>query len=101
MTDKYAMVVYDWLTPNASLPPMRGNWLFIPAYRSIFAKTTHSQQTFIFILNMGIKELRTALKVDLNRPAKDQPGLHVWLRTLYTWQRVDQLTFFLEPLASR
>ncbi|RJE21369.1 formamidase [Aspergillus sclerotialis] len=25
---------------------------------------------------MGTKEIRTALKVDLNRPAKDQPGLH-------------------------
>lgn len=28
-------------------------------------------------LKMGIKEIRTALKVDLNKHARDQPGLHV------------------------
>jgi formamidase len=26
---------------------------------------------------MGIKGIRTALKVDLEKPARDQPGLHV------------------------
>jgi len=26
---------------------------------------------------MGIKGIRTALKVDLDKPARDQPGLHV------------------------
>lgn len=26
---------------------------------------------------MGVKEIRTALKVDLNTPADQQPGLHV------------------------
>jgi hypothetical protein len=28
---------------------------------------------------MGIKEIRTALKVDLNKHAREQPGLHVSL----------------------
>lgn len=28
-------------------------------------------------LKMGVKEIRTALKVDLNKHARDQPGLHV------------------------
>jgi hypothetical protein len=33
---------------------------------------------------MGIKGIRTALKVDLNKPASEQPGLHVssYIRTL-------------------
>lgn len=26
---------------------------------------------------MGLNEIRTALKVDLKKPAADQPGLHV------------------------
>jgi hypothetical protein len=29
---------------------------------------------------MGIKEIRTALKVDLNKHAREQPGLHVRLK---------------------
>lgn len=28
-------------------------------------------------INMGIKGIRTALKVDLNKPAREQSGLHV------------------------
>jgi hypothetical protein len=28
---------------------------------------------------MGLKGIRTALKVDLNKPAREQPGLHVRL----------------------
>lgn len=33
---------------------------------------------------MGTKEIRTAVKVDLNRPAKDQPDLHVCSPLFYT-----------------
>lgn len=27
---------------------------------------------------MGVNEIRTALKVDLKKPAAEQPGLHVY-----------------------
>lgn len=33
-------------------------------------------------LKMGIKEIRTALKVDLNKHAREQPGLHVCLSSI-------------------
>ena len=50
---------------------------------------------------MGTKEIRTALKVDLNRPAKDQPGLHVRTHRLQYNTYLNTNPTLLEPLASR
>lgn len=43
---------------------------------TIFSKFLNQDAAFV---NMGIKEIRTALKVDLNKHAREQPGLHVCL----------------------
>jgi hypothetical protein len=52
-------------------------------YTSQFITTPNNYQIST-PANMGIKGIRTALKVDLNKPANEQPGLHVssYIRTL-------------------
>lgn len=88
----------DQLDLSSMFPLSLGPWIALPEtgiYKCIFSSDIDTSCLFvscIYLLQfygstpyssisrntiMGLKEIRTALKVDFDKPAWEQPGLHV------------------------